>query len=420
MTPAHNPKSAEAAEATHETPTGGSGDRRRRQVAVRTPTVRPLRIVGLLIAYVIVPLLLTEIALRVSALFPHRSKLYVVDGDVGYRLRPNVRVDGQTMNSAGYNDREWAVAPPDGVTRVAIIGDSFVYGIVARVENFTTQLQLIADREGSPVQILNMGIPSAEPETYLRVLESDCVRWNVDAAGIMLFVGNDVTQAHSDFETRIWFGSPHEVLRSPFLAGGSLEYSYAFRTARALLRWARERSNPSGGGRFSEGTFLSIERQRARVFAATPDRFVRRAYRESAEILQAMIERAKARGIGLFVVLAPDELQVNDDLRAALLADARVDPADYDFERPQRVLSEPLRRAGVPVLDLLRPLRARTSSESVYAVRDTHWSAYGNRVVAELLWDFLRDAGFLRPAGTETRGALAGPAPKDPGGGRID
>jgi hypothetical protein len=387
---------------------------------MRRLTIRPLRIVGLATVYVVVPLLLTEIALRVSAVFPHRSKLYVADADVGYRLRPNVQVDGQIMNSAGYNDREWAVAPPDGVARVAIVGDSFVYGIVARVENFTTQLQLIADREGIPVEILNMGIPSAEPQTYLRVLDSDCVRWNVDAAGIVLFIGNDITQAHSDFETRIWFGSPHEVLRSPFLVGASVEYSYAFRTARALLRWTRERSTPSGEGRFSEGTFLSIERQRARVVAASPDRFVRRAYRESVEILQAMIERARAHGIGFFVVLAPDELQVNDDLRAALLADAGVDPADYDFERPQRLLSEPLRRAGVLVLDLLPPLRAHASSESVYAVRDTHWSAYGNRIVAEFLWEFLRDAGFVRSGAAKPGGALAGPAPGDPRGGPID
>jgi hypothetical protein len=131
-----------------------------------------------------------------------------------------------------------------------------------------------------------------------------------------------------------------------------------------------------------------------------------------------MIERARAHGIELFVVIAPDELQVNDRLREVLVAEAGIDPAAYDFERPQALLAEPLRRAGVPVLDLLPALRARGPRESVYAVRDTHWSAYGNRVVAELLWEFFREAGFCRSAASASGGTLAGSAAGEPGGHR--
>lgn len=64
-------------------------------------------------------------------------------------------------NSLGFRDREFKEQKQPGVTRIAVLGDSFVWGYgMQRVEDrFTERLQEVLRKMGAGVEVYNFGIP---------------------------------------------------------------------------------------------------------------------------------------------------------------------------------------------------------------------------------------------------------------------
>jgi hypothetical protein len=356
---------------------------------------RVTRALGLFSVAMVATILLLELTLRIAPLISSDSACYVRDAQVGFRPRPHVRCGDFITNSLGFHDVEHRVAKRPAVVRLAFIGDSFVVGAVPREANLASVTQDLGNRSGLSVEVINMGIPAAGPGNYLGLLEHDAVALGIDVACLVFFVGNDITQAHPDFETSVWLGATRETLRAPYLVGPSLEYSYAYRTARSLTRSLRERFSAETEGTFSPATYLSIEKQRLSIYEREPSAFIRESYQGARMLLGEMARSATRHGIRLAIALAPDEVQVNPDLRRAV-ADAYSLQLDrYDFDAPQRVLSGTLRDLSLPTIDLLPLLRNQDAA--VYLPRDTHWNAQGNRLVAEAVWDALGRADLIGP-----------------------
>ena len=89
------------------------------------------------------------------------------------------------------------------------------------------------------------------------------------------------------------------------------------------------------------------------------------------------------------VVIIPDQVQVDEAIRQAVLADASL--SSYDFDWPQPVLTTRLAAAGVSVIDLLPAFRAAPPVPRLYGRRNTHWSAAGNALAAEVITARLPD-----------------------------
>jgi hypothetical protein len=100
----------------------------------------------------------------------------------------------------------------------------------------------------------------------------------------------------------------------------------------------------------------------------------------------------ETNGIQLFIMLIPDELQVNTELQERVLEKIGADKDRLDFDRPNKRLVEELRARNIRYLDLLEPFRLRTRDVRLYKPRDTHWNIAGNRLAADLLYDFLHGA----------------------------
>jgi hypothetical protein len=343
---------------------------------------------GLLLA----GLALAELGLRLIARIP-ADGAYIDEGDLGIRLKPHAVVAGRRINAQGFNDREHMIPRPNGVTRLAVIGDSFVFGAVAPEENFVSLLQQRAREEGLAVEALNMGIPGAGLRTYIGLLRDEAQELQADLACVVLFTGNDVTQAHPDFRTGIWFGAPQQLLRSPFAVGRHSDYWYLYRLLRAGVRLLRERLRPSSAGRgegtFSDATYLAIERRRLELFRDPLDGYHRRSVTAACELLDELAAAAEEAGIGLAVVLAPDEVQVSPALRRRLAERFNLQLEHYDFRSLQRRLAQRLAARGVPCLDLLPAFALAPDPSALYISNDSHWNSEGNRLAAREIWSFL-------------------------------
>jgi hypothetical protein len=100
------------------------------------------------------------------------------------------------------------------------------------------------------------------------------------------------------------------------------------------------------------------------------------------------------------LLLIPDEVQVDPDVRAAVMRSLHRSPDLYDFELPQRRLQDFAGARGIRVLDLLPRLRAEHRPDArLYIPNDTHWNELGNRVAGEALGEsLLRMRAPVQPA----------------------
>jgi hypothetical protein len=142
---------------------------------------------------------------------------------------------------------------------------------------------------------------------------------------------------------------------------------------------------------FSEDYFLEIEAMRAEVYDQS-----NRMLSERLPRVMSWVDEIKTvcekNGIQLFIMLIPDELQVNTELQERVQEKLGADKDKLDFDRPNRRLAEELRVRNIRYLDLLEPFRLRSTDVRLYKPRDTHWNIAGNRFAADLLYDFLHGA----------------------------
>jgi hypothetical protein len=335
---------------------------------------------------------LLEIALRIMSLFPGSNALYIHDPQLGFRVRPRATLGTNTTNAGGFND----VAPQAnaGPLRCVIIGDSFVFGGVRRKDNFVEGFKTLAAGH-TGLETVNLGIPAAGPENYLRVLQYEPAVKGAKLAVLMLFVGNDVSQGHPDFITRVWLGAPRAMLRSPWLVRPSPDYLYSIKMLRASWRVLRWMATRNGAGTLPENVFLEIEMDNLAVCRREPSAFMQSCYDGTLALLDAMRIEANRQHITLAVVLAPDQFQVDAALRAKMASRFDLNMSDYDLDRPQRVLRAALEARGVPVLDLLPEFRAQEAREQLYLPLDTHWNEAGNALAARQLFAFVTTRGLL-------------------------
>ena len=305
-------------------------------------------------------------------------------------MRPASSTDTTSVNAFGFNDVDHSANKAEGVTRLALVGDSFVFGVVPRPKGVAAVVQRLADDAGEHLEVLNMGIPGAGPKNYLRLIGKDVVDERADVVGVVVFLGNDVVQAHRDFDARIWLGDVREVLVNPFQIGWSTEYLAVFRMARATARVLRERSKAAGDSTFSKESFVEIEAQRAVVFETTPSGFVRDSYSSLIEIVRQMQATAHAHGVKLFVVLAPDQIQVEDTVRAEVFRAEGLNGSGYDFEGLPHRLEQELEASGIPTLNLLPVFRGSQQTGSLYLKQDSHWNEAGNALAGEAIREFMR------------------------------
>ncbi len=127
--------------------------------------------IALLLVATVGSLALAEIIVRLLGIGPTFQVVYreihqLSDNPVlKYELRPGAGVGVDTINSAGFRDREYAMAKTDGLFRIIAIGDSVTYGIPvpdARDKAWPKQLERLLNARSTAAaprfEVLNLGV----------------------------------------------------------------------------------------------------------------------------------------------------------------------------------------------------------------------------------------------------------------------
>lgn len=335
-----------------------------------------------------------------------------VDPELGWTLRPNVaglRSDEPWQahlrtNTLGFRDDEHA-SKAAGVTRVAVLGDSFVFGSgVRQDETLTRQL---AARLGPSFEVVSLGVPGYGTDQALLTLR----RWGPRLSPDVVLAGffwNDVMENASGEiygmqKPRFVLENGHEKgdknRALTLLPPGESRGHSAFARLDAVLGgrshfWSLARRAfgrvESGNEPEERPVMLDLS-----LRAAPPSRTAELEL--TWALLDAVAREARALGAVPLVFTVPPRFLVDDAVKEKVLRVYGLGSEALDPDGFFRV-KEACARRNVPVVDLLPPFRIATvAGEALFPpAAGIHWSAAGHALAARSLEAAVRAAA--RPA----------------------
>jgi hypothetical protein len=317
------------------------------------------------------------------------------DPEIGWTLKPDVAglagsepwEAGLSTNADGFRDAPHAPVKAPGAYRVAVLGDSFVFGSGVPQESILTRR--LAAHLGTGFEIVNLGVPGYGTDQELLTLR----RWGKKLAPDLVLAGffwNDVMENSS---ARIYgMAKPRFTLEDGALvfhppAGASAPSAFA-RLDAALLEtshlWSLVRNGLSGAGRTmreaSEERPVSID-----LSLRNPPARREREFALTFALLGAIGKEAAALGAPLVVFSVPPRFLVEDAVAARLLRIYGLPPDALEQDGFRRV-REACAGFGVGFVDLLPGFRREGAAGArLFLPTGIHWSAAGHEAAARIL-----------------------------------
>jgi len=283
--------------------------------------------------------------------------VYQPEGRLVYRYSDNPRgyfdrnneVIG-SINAYGYRGRQHDRDKPEGVTRIAFLGDSFTLGIGVRDDDtLPASLERAARGAGYSVESLNFGITASNTQLQLRALREYVLRFEPDVVVIVMFL--------NDAKLR---GTVGYLSRAKYLRGVR-EHSY-FANALIgtierrlghdkLIQYYRDGYNPESPG------WLAMQASLAEAHSL--------ARRKNFELVAA-----------LYPVLIDLE-------------------GPYPFDEIHRTIGGFVRSIDVHYVDLLPAFRGHRDEELWVHASDQHPNEVAHEKAAKALLSFLDERGLI-------------------------
>jgi lysophospholipase L1-like esterase len=206
------------------------------------------------------------------------------------------------INSRGLRERELPLARPAGTRRILCLGDSVTFGHwVEAQQAFPRQLeQALAGRTGTPVQVINAGVPGYSSFQELKWLEEKGWEYQPDLI-VVSFVLNDVVERYL---TMAAYGGAHTIL--------GVDTTVTLQPLSRLLR-------RTAFHRFVTSMMQGQARRREiysvrRLFADPLPAEIEEAWQLTEGELSALAAVARARQVPLVLVAFPFRFQVQENL----------------------------------------------------------------------------------------------------------
>jgi hypothetical protein len=326
-----------------------------------------------------------------------------IDRELGWTLRENVsgvtsvepwQKDLRT-NAFGFRDVAHGEKAA-GVTRVAVLGDSFVFGSgVTEDETLTRRLAVLL---GPSFEVINLGVPGYGTDQELLTLRRFGPRLSPDIV-LAGFFWNDVMEnASSEIYT---MQKPRFLLERGKLLlvppGAAKDRSGAARLDGAL--GARSHLWSLVGRALGRGRVESEEREERPVMvdlslrAPPPSRQAEFAL--TWALLGALAKEARALGATPIVFTIPPRFLADEPVQRKVLKLYELSEDALDPDGFFRV-KEACARHDLAVVDLLPAFRAGSrAGGALFLPTGIHWSAAGHTLAARALEAAVRDAANL-------------------------
>jgi len=343
--------------------------------------------------------------LEVGTVFRHD------DPPMGFSLEPNstrLSVKGgayvirDRINAQGMRDVEHRLEKPEGVKRVLVLGDSFMYGDgVEQEESMPRRLAAMTPQ----VAVINAGVRAWNLDQEYLYYKARGRRYGADLVILAFFI-NDLIRDPSYVARDGSGGLPEAYERTPealklqrdeaprgwkgavssWLRSRSLLYKLVRSRLRSLGSADRPTPAAESPRRRPEIPYLPI------FHAGTPgsaEPHWERAWR----VMDALRELVAEDGAKLVVLIVPAPWQSSERDWEGWVDWLQADPLTLSRTRPQEMILDWCGRSGVMCLDLL-PGLARRGGSRLYYAHDFHWTPEGHEAAAEETRGFLAAHGL--------------------------
>lgn len=351
-----------------------------------------------------------EAALRTwgsSEAAPSFQGLFEGDPEIGYRLKPGARVHFATsefaadiaINEDGVRDDAPLGLKPAGEKRVVLLGDSLVLAVqVSFAQTFGELLEHELNARGGPwrYRVINAGVQGYGPVEETLLFRELAERLQPDVVIQTIFVGNDAEEAVRS-EPR---------LRGDQSAADALQDTAVTRLRRLVrrsmvLQILRLRA-VSAADRFTGAT--APPEPPLQSYAANPAPRIAQGIAITRECVEEVARLAAAHGAKTAIALMPARFQVDDADYGRLKEAVAGAGGELVRDAATQRFADGLGGLGLPVVDLLPPLRGALPGPDLFYQETVHLTPRGHQVVAHALAAFLEAEGLApgreRLAGT--------------------
>lgn len=330
------------------------------------------------ILFIVFNAFVIEFTLRLyDYFFP--SSIFYRESYNQYRGKPHSDSYGFALNAGGFKDVDFNQEKAAGTYRIIGMGDSFTFGVVPYPYHFLTILEDTLNSWSATrnIEILNMGISSTGPPQYLSLLADEVLPLSPDMILLSLFVGNDIQEGSMQYTRRRKLYSHSHLL-------SLINYIYIVSTSLTNVRatFGEGAKYCDSCSYMSPEKYLDIETGRSYVFQKDNQTY-QKDFDDTLYYLTKIANTCKNKGILLVVVIIPDEVQVNTQLRRQVQDKLAIDLEEWDNTQPNRALKQQFSSLDVPVIDLLDPFVDKSMNHRLYIPRDTHWNIKGNQLAAD-------------------------------------
>lgn len=312
--------------------------------------------------------------------FGGAPRLQVPCGNCPYLYKANP--DHPDVSSQGLRDREYAVAKPEGVSRILVLGDSVTFGTgVSRMETFPKRLEQKLRRRGKQVEVINAGVNGYTAYNEVHYYLSEMRKFQPDVV-VLAVVLNDAVNPRLHwgvFAENPLFEVPEAAI--PNAEDGRTRLAHATRSLRTFSEHMKRSHEINKKGRVDEKglrwpVYLtgedSIGIETLLDYDSAEWRWLRGLYGQ-------LIEGVKADGASLLMLVLPLAYQLEEG---------------YPFD-PQPLFKRFCKSESVACLDPLPAFREEQKLGPLFIGTDAgymdvwHLTPKGHYLVARELEKFL-------------------------------
>jgi len=351
-------------------------------------------------------------------------------GKTGWGRIQSLNPEAIGNNSWGQRDRERAIQPPVGKTRIAFIGDSLLE------ESSLIPVPLLVEATLPPsFDIVNLGISATNPVNYYWVLKNVALELGVEHVYVFMFMGNDLLEEPPENDrsiiantilapppqgsllgtlmpaTNYHLTKKHKKSTNAWLGRNLHQYEQSQlalfkRVGLDLLPKLLARYDTPPGGRECQEKLSALDLRDLHQMLAHPDMNLFRTYilvkavtefchpdktavdtpsidagSYSLKMIKLMRDLSLDKGVGFSVVIVPQGFDVDDRMWSQwkMLADFR---EMHTYSTRASRFKKTLLENNIHVVDLYPVFEGQRGT---YLNVDGHWSGLGNELAAKAL-----------------------------------
>ena len=288
------------------------------------------------------------------------------------------------INSRGFR-QDHVLREPKAVKRVAVVGDSFTFGL--GVKDDETFVHLLNDRFQGSMEFINCAVPGYSTDQEALLIERKVLSYEPEVVLLVVYLGNDLLDNLYGFPIQVNVAKPYFVLEPD---GLRLMNTPVPQTRKSVVDERLDLTTAVLGEGYQQSTLLRRWGQQSALIRlvsenliAEPDHqreFEKRftpAVALFSKIIDRIAESCQRQKARFTLVLLGGRSFVEEPNSIS---------AQYQEYFRQSILTDAGRKR-IPAIDLSGLIRERyrTSSEKLYHPNDGHLNALGHRMAGEIL-----------------------------------